>query len=206
MIFGDRDEREAKKMQPRISEINIIYDTLKDLSDDAIRGRVKEIKQDIQNILLPLENELDELSEKYQTEPDEDKKISLGNNIDSLAVNLKNKTQTILDEQLPEVYAIVKDTCRRLVGYEYEIRGDKETWFMIPFDVQLIGAIVLHEGKITEMATGEGKTLVATMPLFLNALLGKGVHLITVNDYLAQRDAEWMTPIFEFHGFNYWLE
>ena len=200
MIFGDRDEREAKKIQPRISEINTIHDTLKDLSDKEIRSRIQVIKQDIQSILTPLENELDELSEKYQIESDEDKKIILGNNIDRLSVNLKNKTQSTLDEQLPEVYAIVKDTCRRLVGYEYEIRGDKETWFMIPFDVQLIGAIILHEGKITEMATGEGKTLVATMPLFLNALLGRGVHLITVNDYLAQRDAEWMTPIFEFHG------
>ncbi|MDP8204642.1 MAG: preprotein translocase subunit SecA [Candidatus Tenebribacter mawsonii] len=200
MIFGNRDAREAKKIQPRISEINTIYDSLKSLSDVEIRNRIQEIAQDIQGVLKPLENELDELNEEYQIESDENKKISLGNNIDSLTLNLKNKTQSTLDDKLPEVYAIVKDTCRRLVGYEYEVRGDKETWFMMPFDVQLIGAIVLHEGKITEMATGEGKTLVATMPLFLNALLGRGVHLITVNDYLAQRDAEWMTPIFEFHG------
>ncbi|MEA2096393.1 MAG: DEAD/DEAH box helicase, partial [Candidatus Cloacimonadota bacterium] len=200
MIFGDRDKREANKMQPRILEINSIYDSLKDISDDEIKERIQVIKQDIQDILNPLENELEELNKNYQIEPDENKKISLGNNIDSLAKNLKEKTQSVLDEHLPEVFAIIKDTCRRLIGHEYEVRGDEETWFMIPFDVQLIGAIVLHEGKITEMATGEGKTLVATMPLFLNALLGRGVHLITVNDYLAQRDAEWMTPIFEFHG------
>ncbi|NQT64916.1 MAG: preprotein translocase subunit SecA, partial [FCB group bacterium] len=161
---------------------------------------MQTIKQDIQDVLTPLENELEELNENYQIEPDENKKINLGNNIDRLSIDLKDKTQFVLDSHLSEVFAIVKDTCRRLVGYEYEVRGDKETWFMIPFDVQLIGAIVLHEGKITEMATGEGKTLVATMPLFLNALLGRGVHLITVNDYLAQRDAEWMSPIFEFHG------
>ncbi|MCD6176304.1 MAG: DEAD/DEAH box helicase, partial [Candidatus Cloacimonetes bacterium] len=200
MIFGDRDKREANKMQPRISQINSIYDSLKSISDDEIRKRIQVIKQDIQDILTPLEDELEELNENYQIEPDENKKIGLGNNIDLLAKNLKEKTQSVLNDYLPEVFAIIKDTCRRLVGYEYEVRGDKETWFMIPFDVQLIGALVLHEGKITEMATGEGKTLVATMPLFLNALLGRGVHLITVNDYLAQRDAEWMTPIFEFHG------
>ena len=200
MIFGDRDKREANKMQPIISEINDIYASLESISDDEIRKRIQVIKQDIQDILTPLENELEDLNENYQIEPDENKKINLGNNIDRLAKDLKEKTQSVLDDHLSEVFAIIKDTCRRLVGYEYEVRGDKENWFMIPFDVQLIGAIVLHEGKITEMATGEGKTLVATMPLFLNALLGRGVHLITVNDYLAQRDAEWMAPIFEFHG------
>ncbi len=200
MIFGDRDKREASKMQPRIDEINSIYDTLESISDDEIRKRIQEIKQDIQNILAPLEDELEELNKNYQIEPDENKKISLGNNIDGLTKNLKEKTQLILDDHLPEVFAIIKETCRRLIGHEYEVRGDGATWFMVPFDVQLIGAIVLHEGKITEMATGEGKTLVATMPLFLNALIGRGVHLITVNDYLAQRDAEWMSPIFEFHG------
>lgn len=200
MIFGDRDKREAKKMLPRILQINSICDSLEGCSDDEIRERIRTIKQDIQEVLIPLENELEELNENYQIEPDENKKIGLGNNIDRLSKNLKDETQFVLDGHLPEVFAIIKDTCRRLIGYEYEVRGDKETWFMVPFDVQLIGAIVLHEGKITEMATGEGKTLVATMPLFLNALLGRGVHLITVNDYLAQRDAEWMTPIFEFHG------
>jgi len=200
MIFGDRDKREANKMLPRISQINSIYNSLESLSDEEIRKRTQVIKQDIQKILNPLEDELEELNKNYQIEPDENKKIGLGNNIDRLTENLKERTQSVLDGHLPEVFAIIKDTCRRLVGHEYEVRGDEETWFMIPFDVQLIGAIVLHEGKITEMATGEGKTLVATMPLFLNALLGRGVHLITVNDYLAQRDAEWMSPIFEFHG------
>ncbi len=199
-ILGNRDKREAKKMLPRISQINSICDSLESLSDDVIRKRIQTIKQDIQDVLTPLENELEELNENYQIEPDENKKIYLGNNIDRLSKNLKDETQSVLNGHLPEVFAIIKDTCRRLIGYEYEVRGDTENWFMVPFDVQLIGAIVLHEGKITEMATGEGKTLVATMPLFLNALLGRGVHLITVNDYLAQRDAEWMTPIFEFHG------
>ncbi len=200
MIFGDRDKREANKMQPRISQINSIYDTLESISDDEIRKRIQVIKQDIQSILTPLEDELEELNKNYQIEANENIKIGLGNNIDSLAKDLKEKTQSVLDEHLPEVFAIIKQTCRRLIGHEYEVRGDAATWFMVPFDVQLIGAIILHEGRIAEMATGEGKTLVATLPLFLNSLLGRGVHLITVNDYLAQRDAEWMSPIFEFHG------
>jgi len=105
-----------------------------------------------------------------------------------------------LDDILPEAYAAVKETCRRLVGRSWKVCGIEITWDMIPFDVQLIGAIVLHQGKIAEMATGEGKTLVATMPLYLNALTGKGVHLVTVNDYLARRDRQWMGPIYEFLG------
>ncbi|HUU46072.1 MAG TPA: preprotein translocase subunit SecA, partial [Acidobacteriota bacterium] len=105
-----------------------------------------------------------------------------------------------LDDILPEAFAAVKDACRRLVGTAYEVVGIKATWDMVPYDVQLIGGVVLHEGKIAEMATGEGKTLVAVLPTYLNALEGKGVHLVTVNDYLAKRDSEWMGLIYEFLG------
>jgi preprotein translocase subunit SecA len=101
-----------------------------------------------------------------------------------------------LDDLLPEAFAVVKDTCRRLVGQTWDVVGLPITWDMVPFDVQLLGAIVLHGGKIAEMATGEGKTLVATLPIYLNALTGRGVHLVTVNDYLARRDSEWMGRIF----------
>ena len=104
------------------------------------------------------------------------------------------------DDLLSEAFAVVKDACRRLVGKTYMVTGREITWDMIPFDVQLIGGIALHQGKIAEMATGEGKTLVATMPLYLNALEGKGAHLVTVNDYLAQRDSEWMGEVFRFLG------
>ena len=104
------------------------------------------------------------------------------------------------EETLPEAYAIVKDACRRNMNRQISVCDQPMTWDMIPYDVQLIGAIVLHQGKITEMATGEGKTLVAVMPLFLNALKGRGVHLVTVNDYLARRDSEWMGTIFTFLG------
>ena len=105
-----------------------------------------------------------------------------------------------LDDLLPEAFAVVKETCRRMVGKSWMVTGKEVTWDMVPFDVQLIGGIALHQGKIAEMATGEGKTLVATMPLYLNALEGKGAHLVTVNDYLAQRDAEWMGEIFRYLG------
>lgn len=105
-----------------------------------------------------------------------------------------------LDELLPEAFALVKLACRRLVGKSWPVVDTMQTWNMVPFDVQLIGGVVLHEGKIAEMRTGEGKTLVATMPLYLAALEGKGAHLVTVNDYLARRDREWMGPVLESLG------
>jgi preprotein translocase subunit SecA len=100
------------------------------------------------------------------------------------------------DDLLPEAFAAVKNVCRRLLGRRWEVSGQEVEWDMVPFDVQLMGGIVLHQGRIAEMATGEGKTLVATMPLYLNALAGKNVHLVTVNDYLARRDSEWMGPVY----------
>ncbi|MEO0275177.1 MAG: preprotein translocase subunit SecA [candidate division WOR-3 bacterium] len=110
------------------------------------------------------------------------------------------KGEVTLDDIMIEAYAYVKEACRRLVGKSWEVCGIKTEWDMIPFDVQLLGAIVLHQGKIAEMATGEGKTLVATMPLYLNALTGRNCHLVTVNDYLAKRDREWMGPVYESLG------
>ena len=114
--------------------------------------------------------------------------------------SLNEEYEEVLDQLLPEAFAVVKSTCERLVGKSWTVAGNKITWDMVPYDVQLMGGVVLHQGKIAEMATGEGKTLVATLPLYLNALTGRGVHLVTVNDYLAQRDSEWMGEIFKFHG------
>ncbi len=110
------------------------------------------------------------------------------------------KNGETVDGILCEAYAVVKNACRRLCGREIEVTAHKTTWDMIPFDVQLIGGIILHRGGIAEMATGEGKTLVSTMPLYLNALTGKSVHLVTVNDYLALRDSQWMGAVFKFLG------
>src|SRR5438445_2624009 len=105
-----------------------------------------------------------------------------------------------LKEILPEAFAVVKNACRRLCGQEITVRGHPLKWEMVPFDVQLIGGYALHSGRIAEMATGEGKTLVATLPVYLNALSGRGVHVVTVNDYLAARDGEWMGAVYRFLG------
>src|SRR5207237_6155935 len=105
-----------------------------------------------------------------------------------------------LDDMLPEAFATVREACRRLVGSTVVVTGHEMTWDMVPYDVQLIGGLVLHQGRIAEMATGEGKTLVATLPLYLNALPGRGVHLVTVNNYLARRDSQWMGHVFQWLG------
>lgn len=144
--------------------------------------------------LWPIVAEINEYFEEYQNLSEEE----LKGKTDEFRQRLNEDED--LDDILPEAYAVVKETCRRMVGQKWMAAGAEVEWNMVPFDVQLIGAIALHQGKIAEMATGEGKTLVATMPLYLNALSGKGAHLVTVNDYLAQRDAEWMGEVFKYHG------
>ncbi len=199
-LFGDKHEKFLKTIYPIINEINDRYATLEGLSDDELRARITEIKSSLKAQLEPEFENLEQLKKEYITEINEVKKDRLSNELDVIKKDLKQKTQDLLDDILVEVFAIIKDTCRRLMGHEYLVRGNPATWNMVPYDVQMIGGIILHRGNIAEMATGEGKTLVATLPLFLNALIGKGAHLVTVNEYLAQRDAEWMSPIFEFHG------
>ncbi len=149
----------------------------------------REIKR-----LWPIVHEINRYFESYQSLSDDELKAK------TQEFRYRLRRGETLDDLLPEAYAVVKETCRRLLGKRWLVRGIEIEWNMVPFDVQLLGAIVLHQGKIAEMATGEGKTLVATMPLYLNALEGKGVHLVTVNDYLAQRDCEWMGKIYEFLG------
>jgi len=163
-VFGSRNEREVKKLWPRVKGINEIEAGLQKLSDDELRAKTAAWKDELSKI-----SDQDELAQK-------------------------------LDEILPEVFAVVKNACRRLCGREISVRGQPLKWEMIPFDVQLIGGMGLHLGKIAEMATGEGKTLVATLPVYLNALTGRGVHVVTVNDYLAARDSEWMGAIYKFLG------
>jgi len=118
------------------------------------------------------------------------------------AIQDKDELKRTLDELLPEAFAVVKNACRRLWGTDVVVRGHTSKWEMIPFDVQLIGGSALHSGRIAEMATGEGKTLVATLPVYLNALSGRGVHVVTVNDYLAARDGEWMGAVYKFLGLS----
>ncbi len=144
--------------------------------------------------IAPLVDEINEAFEKLGSLSDEELRAKT----DEFKKRLAD--EETLDEILPEAYAVVKETCKRLTGTSWDVAGIETEWNMVPYDVQLIGGIVLHQGKIAEMATGEGKTLVATLPSYLNALTGKGVHLVTVNDYLALRDSEWMGEIFKFLG------
>ena len=146
--------------------------------------------------ILPLVMEINKYYEEYQSFSEEDLKAKT----DEFKKRLSNGET--LDDILPEAFAVVKEVCRRHVGKKWNVVGHELLWEMVPYDVQLIGGIVLHQGKIAEMATGEGKTLVATLPTYLNALTGKGVHIVTVNDYLAQRDAEWMGEIYKYLGLS----
>ena len=200
-IFGSKHEKDIKKIQPLVDRINEICTTLQSLNDDELREKSKALKSGLQKKLNGIELQKNDLRSKLENPDIALSQIeNINRELDDLETTYENETVAALEEILPETFAIVKDTCRRLKGHTYEVMGHTTTWDMIPYDVQLIGGIVLHQGKIAEMATGEGKTLVSTLPTFLNALTGRGVHIVTVNDYLAQRDREWMNPIFEFHG------
>jgi preprotein translocase subunit SecA len=165
-LFGSRNDREVKKLWPRVKQINDLEAGLQTLSDDELRQKTADWKARLAKI-----EDAAELA-------------------------------AALDEILPEAFAVVKNACRRLTDRKTDVivREHPILWAMIPFDVQLVGGIGLHHGKIAEMATGEGKTLVGTMPVYLNALTGRGVHVVTVNDYLASRDSEWMGAIYKFLG------
>ncbi len=234
-IFGNKSDKDVKKILPQIEEINQEYQKLASLSNDQLREQTQILRQEI----------AENIQEEERQIADYKKDIELGKfdflerdevfkKIDKLRETADKKTAQKLDEILPRAFAIVKDTARRFAENEQlevtasefdktlapkhehiNIKGEKAiynnswiaggskiTWNMIHYDVQLIGGIVLHKGQIAEMATGEGKTLVATLPVFLNALTGKGVHMVTVNDYLAKRDAEWMGTLYQFHGMN----
>ena len=202
-VFGNKHERDIKKIQPLIPEINAYYREYRRLSDDELRAktfefrdriheRVKEVRWRIHEAQLALID-----PELGDGEIDHE---NLHEDIKQLKEEENEQVGDALDEILPEAFAVAKETCRRLMGKRWNISEMETEWYLIPYDVQLIGGTVLHEGKIAEMATGEGKTLVASLAIYLNALTGKGVHLITVNDYLAKRDSEWMGKIYQFSG------
>ena len=163
-----------------------IFGTKNDREVKKLRGLVAQINT--------IEESLQSLSDDALREKTAQWKAEIS------AIEDYDERAAALEKILPEAFAVVKNACRRLVGKKIIVREQELTWDMIPFDVQLIGGIALHRGMISEMATGEGKTLVATLPLYLNALSGRGSHLVTVNDYLALRDSEWMGTIFKFLG------
>ena len=199
-FVGSRHKREAKKLQPLVSEINSFFEGFSSLSDEELKSKTTEFRGYIAARTAQLKTEISERREekRHSEDPSDRERLSL--QISELETNLHEELEECLEDLLPEAFAVVKDACRRLVGTEVKVTGQMLKWDMIPYDVQLIGAITLHRGKVAEMATGEGKTLVATMPLYLNALAGRGSHLVTVNSYLAQRDAEWMGHLFGFLG------
>ncbi len=178
-LFGTSSQRYIKKLMPVVDQVNDMYHTLESKSDQDLINRTMELKTKVEKA----RNEAKNKFEKEGTNADREKKIL-------------EAEQNELNSIMVEAFAMVKETCRRMIGQSWRISGQQAEWNMVPYDVQLLGAIVLHKGNVSEMKTGEGKTLVATMPIYLNALTGRGVHVITVNDYLAQRDAEWMGEVY----------
>lgn len=202
-IFGSKHEKDVKAIRPVVDEINEIYETLHKLSDEELKNKTNEFRAIIQERTKDLEEEKVVLRTKLREEDLNSLEIvDVTERLKKIQKELYEETQSTLNELLPEAFAVVKETCRRLTEarHPFEYAGNKDVWNMIPYDVQLIGGIVIHQGKIAEMATGEGKTLVAVAPVYLNALAGKGVHLVTVNDYLAKRDRDWMSPVYDFLG------
>ena len=201
-IFPSKSQKDIQRLKPIVDQINNYFEEYQKLSDDELRAKTSEFRERIRHVVAEAETEVAALQEKLKTNSDLtlEERLATSTEIEELEKQILEATAEVLTEILPEAFAAVKEVCRRLVGQSWEITGRKIVWDMVPFDVQLIGGVVLHEGKIAEMATGEGKTLVATMPLYLNALPGRGVHLVTVNDYLALRDSEWMGKVLEFLG------
>jgi len=202
-IFGSKHEKDVKEMMPIVHRINEIYEEYNNLTDDQIKAKTIEFKELVKKNTQELEDEKLEINNKLKNEalkPEET--LAAKDRIKEIDKEIYEVIEDTLDEILPEAFAVVKQACNRLKEnkHRYEYAGQTSYWDMVPFDVQLLGGIVLHHGKISEMATGEGKTLVAVLPVYLNALSGKGVHLVTVNDYLAKRDSDWMRPVYEFLG------
>ncbi|PJJ76684.1 preprotein translocase subunit SecA [Thermoflavifilum aggregans] len=234
LFGGNKFERDVKLIQPIVAQINEIYEQLAALSNDELRAKTQEFKARIREHLAEIDARIRETQAQADALPDEEvaQKDALYQQVDKLKKERDEQIEEILNEILPEAFAVMKETTRRFATNDelrakatdldrklatqksyiriegdevvystsWEAAGNPVKWDMIYFDVQLIGGVVLHQGKIAEMATGEGKTLVATLPAYLNALAGEGVHIVTVNDYLARRDQEWNAPLFEFLG------
>ncbi len=199
-LFGTRHQRELKRLQPIVEQINEEFERLQGLSDDELRAQTERFRQQIREALAEVEAELAELREQKRQTDVASEREGIAQRIGEAEERRKEALEAVLDEILPEAFATVKAAAARLVGTEAQVTGQPIPWDMVHYDVQLIGGITLHQGKVAEMATGEGKTLVATLPLYLNALTGRGAHLVTVNSYLAQRDSEWMGHLYGFLG------
>ncbi|MGM9713926.1 MAG: preprotein translocase subunit SecA [Prevotella sp.] len=234
-MFGNKSSRDMKLIQPFVEQVKAAYDEIRQLDNDQLRAKTKELQAYIHEKGVAKQKEIEELKATIEQTPI-DEREPIFQKIDKLDKEVLDLYEEGLNEIMPVAFSIVKDTARRFCENEetivtatdfdrelaadpskdfVTIDGDKAIyhnhwtaggndlkWEMVHYDVQLFGGVVLHQGKIAEMATGEGKTLVSTLPVFLNALTGNGVHVVTVNDYLAKRDSEWMGPLYEFHGLS----
>ena len=233
-VFGSKADRDLKQIRPVLNKVLEAYGPIDNLSNDELRAKTEELKARLRECEAPFEKRIAEIKAKLDEDIPVHEKENLATESDKLVKDEDAEIEKVLEEILPEAFAIMKSTARRFkenatievtandfdralsINHDFvHIESDKAvyqnhwiaggnevTWDMVHYDVQLIGGIVLHQGKIAEMATGEGKTLVATLPVFLNALAGKGVHVVTVNDYLSKRDSEWMGPLYMFHGLS----
>ncbi|HZE74872.1 MAG TPA: DEAD/DEAH box helicase, partial [Gemmatimonadales bacterium] len=201
-VFGTRFARELKRLQPLVDQIKRHEERLASFSEAELKAQTQRFRDRIAERTGTLRNQLEEVRAEKHACPEPVQREQLEGRFHELELQWKKELAAVLDELLPEAYATVREACRRLLGTKVMVTGHELTWDMVPYDVQLIGGIVLHEGRIAEMATGEGKTLVATLPMYLNALTGRGVHLVTVNNYLARRDSQWMGHVFTYLGLN----
>ncbi|HEX6104997.1 MAG TPA: DEAD/DEAH box helicase, partial [Gemmatimonadales bacterium] len=199
-VFGTRFERERKRIQPIVDAIHRHEERLKDLSEDELKAQTARFRERLQERTGTLKAELEEVRAAKHGCADPAERDQLEQRFHEIERAWKKELAAALDELLPEAFATVREACRRLMGTPVMVTGHELIWDMVPYDVQLIGGVVLHQGRIAEMATGEGKTLVATLPLYLNALAGRGAHLVTVNNYLARRDSQWMGHVFTYLG------
>jgi len=181
-VFGTKNERVIKSLMPNVRAINALEPQMKKLSDDELRAKTEEFRKRIQERMSSLAKS--PLAETAEPDADDEPDIDRQKRLEKEA---HDALEEVLDEILVEAFAVVREAGWRVLNMRH-------------FDVQLIGGMVLHSGKIAEMKTGEGKTLVATLPVYLNALSGRGVHVVTVNDYLAKRDSEWMGKLYRFLG------
>src|SRR2546430_6981845 len=187
-VVGTKNDREIKRMRPYVDQINSLGSEYEKLSDGELRAKTEQFKKRFQEETAQLRDAL-EAARAGASTADIERREELKTQIEETDKELREAEARVLEELIPEAFAAVREASTRSIGLRH-------------FDVQLIGGVVLHEGKIAEMKTGEGKTLVATLPLYLNALTGRGVHLITVNDYLARRDVQWMGPIYHKLGLS----
>jgi preprotein translocase subunit SecA len=199
-LIGTRFQRELKRIRPLVDAIHVHEARLKGLDNSVLQAQTAAFRARIVEQTGELAAEVERLKREKHDCPDADERSRLADQLGAAEARYAKALQAALDALLPEAYATVREACRRLLGSTVMVTGHELAWDMVPYDVQLIGGIVLHQGKIAEMATGEGKTLVATLPLYLNALAGKGAHLVTVNNYLARRDSQWMGHLFSWLG------